>query len=130
MLFDIAKEIGCNKIALGHHQDDIIQTTLMNLIFQGSFSTMPPMLKMDKFDMKIIRPMALIREEELFRMSQIREYHKQDKNCPFETESNRSDMKELMKKMEEINPDTKNSIWNALTNVQTDYLPHEIEKRK
>ncbi|MCB9017084.1 MAG: tRNA 2-thiocytidine biosynthesis protein TtcA [Prevotellaceae bacterium] len=129
-LFDIAKELGCNKIALGHHQDDIIQTTLMNLIFQGSFSTMPPMLKMDKFDMKIIRPMALIREEELFRMSQIREYHKQDKNCPFETESNRSDMKELMKKMEEINPDTKNSIWNALTNVQTDYLPHEIEKRK
>jgi len=129
-LFDVAKELGCNKIALGHHQDDIIQTTLMNLLFQGSFSTMPPLLKMDKFDMTIIRPLALIKEDELIRLAQIREYHKQTKNCPYETGSNRSDIKDLIRKMEEINPEIKNSIWNALTNVQTDYLPKEIKKEK
>lgn len=47
-LFTIAQELGCNKIALGHHMDDIIHTTMMNLYFQGSFSTMPVRLKMRK----------------------------------------------------------------------------------
>ena len=56
-LFTVAKEQGCNKIALGHHMDDILETLLMNLTYQGAFSTMPPRLVMKKFDMTIIRPM-------------------------------------------------------------------------
>ena len=47
-LFETAKRLGCNKIALGHHQDDVLVTLLMNMTFQGAFSTMPPALKMDK----------------------------------------------------------------------------------
>ena len=56
-LFTVAKEQGCNKIALGHHMDDILETLLMNITYQGAFSTMPPRLVMKKFDMTIIRPM-------------------------------------------------------------------------
>ena len=56
-MFTLAKQFGCNKIALGHHQDDILQTLLMNMTFQGAFGTMPPILKMNKFEMTIIRPM-------------------------------------------------------------------------
>ena len=54
-LFTVAKQEGCNKIALGHHMDDILETLLMNITFQGAFSTMPPKLVMRKFDMTIIR---------------------------------------------------------------------------
>lgn len=59
-LFTVAKEQGCNKIALGHHMDDILETLLMNITFQGAFSTMPPKLVMRKFEMTIIRPMCLV----------------------------------------------------------------------
>ena len=126
-LFELAKELGCNKIALGHHQDDILQTLVMNLLFQGSFSTMPPLLKMDKFDMQIIRPLALMKESEIKELEAIRQYKKQNKNCPFEQESNRDDIKRLMAEMERIAPDMRNSLWNAMTNIQSDYLPKEID---
>jgi len=128
MLFTIAKEYGCNKIALGHHQDDMLQTMLMNLTFQGSFSTMPPLLKMDKFDISIIRPMALLKESDLVELEKIRQFPKQKKNCPYEKDSNRSDMKAILKKLEEINPNARHSMWGALTNVQADYLPKKVEK--
>lgn len=125
-LFELAKELGCNKIALGHHQDDILQTLVMNLLFQGSISTMPPLLKMDKFDMQIIRPLALIKESEIQELEAIRQYKKQKKNCPYERESNRSDIKGLMAEMERIAPDMRSSMWNAMKNIQEAYLPKEV----
>jgi tRNA(Ile)-lysidine synthase TilS/MesJ len=124
-LFETAKKFNCNKIALGHHQDDMLETMLMNLTFQGSFSTMPPLLKMKKFDLSIIRPMALIKEKELIELERIRQFRKQKKNCPYEKESNRSDIKNIINQLEEINPNARNSMWGALTNVQTEYLPEE-----
>ena len=79
-LFTVAKKQGCNKIALGHHMDDILETLLMNMTFQGAFSTMPPRLVMRKFDMTIIRPMCLVHESELMEMAVFRGYRKQIKN--------------------------------------------------
>lgn len=125
VLFDTAKELGCNKIALGHHQDDIIYTMLMNLFFQGSFSTMPPLLCMDKFDMTIIRPMALLKEEEIRKMAELNHYQKQKKICPYEKESFRSQMQEIVKIAEQMNPNAKQSIWNAMNNVLPQYLPNK-----
>lgn len=124
-LFEIAKANSCNKIALGHHQDDILETLLMNLTHQGAFGTMPPRLKMDKFDMEIIRPMCLVEEKELIRLASFRGYRKQLKNCPYESDSSRSDMKELLKRMEEINPEARYSLWGSMTNIQSDYLPRK-----
>ena len=86
-LFMVAKEQGCNKIALGHHMDDILETLLMNITFQGAFSAMPPKLVMHKFDMTIIRPMCLVHEADLIEMARIRGFHKQIKNCPYESQS-------------------------------------------
>lgn len=127
VLFEIAKEEKCNKIALGHHQDDILETLLMNLIHQGAFGTMPPRLKMDKFDMEIIRPLCLVEEKELIRLSEMMAYPGQLKNCPYETASSRSQMKELLARMEEVNPEARYSLWGSMTNIQTEYLPKIIK---
>ena len=124
-LFDIAKKQNCNKIALGHHQDDIIETLLMNMTHQGAFGTMPPRLKMDKFEMEIIRPMCLVEEKELIRIAAWKGYRKQIKNCPYESGSSRSDMKEVLARLEAINPEARYSIWNSMSNIQHDYLPQK-----
>ena len=122
-LFTVAKEQGCNKIALGHHMDDILETLLMNITFQGAFSTMPPKLMMNKFDMTIIRPMCLVHESDLEELAEIREFRKQIKNCPYETQSNRTDMKEVLRQLETLNPEARYSLWGSMTNIQEELLP-------
>lgn len=128
-LFTVAKEQGCNKIALGHHQDDILETLLMNMTFQGAISTMPPRLVMRKFDMTIIRPLCLVHEAELSELARIRGYQKQLKNCPYEKDSYRTDMKEVLRTLERMNPEARYSLWNSMTNVQADLLPVYAERR-
>ena len=125
-LFEIAKREGCGKLALGHHQDDILETLLMNMIHQGAFGTMPPRLRMDKFAMEIIRPLCLVTEQELRRVAAARGYRQQLKRCPYETASNRAEMKELLARIEAISPDARHSLWSSMTHVQTDYLPHKL----
>jgi len=127
-LFTVAKENGCNKIALGHHMDDILETLLMNMTYQGAFSTMPPKLVMRKFDMTIIRPMCLIHENDLLELAEIRNYKKQVKNCPYESGSSRSDMKGVLKQLESMNPEARYSLWGSMTNIQTDLLPDAMKE--
>lgn len=126
-LFDIAKKYNCNKIALGHHQDDMIETLLMNMIHQGAIGTMPPKLKMDKFEMEIIRPLCLLQEAELVRIATWREYSKQLKNCPYEKGSSRSDIKRIVGELQKINPEARYSLWNSMSNIQEDYLPRKVD---
>ena len=122
-LFDVAKELGCNKIALGHHQDDLIETLLMNLVFQGSISTIPPLLQMEKMPIQMIRPLCLIDERDIARYALLSGYERQTKACPFEKESSRTQMKNLITQLEQLNPDVRDSIMAAMENIKTEYLP-------
>jgi len=114
-LFTLAKQYGCNKIALGHHMDDILETLLMNLVFQGSFSTMPARLQMRKFPLTIIRPLCLEHEADLEQFAAIRQYQRQTHQCPYEHDSHRTDMKRLLQQLEAMNPEVRYNLWGALS---------------
>ena len=113
-LFNLAQELGCTKIALGHHQDDIIHTALMNLTFQGHFTTMPAKLRMRKMPLTIIRPLCLCQEADIRTYSEQKGYEKQLKQCPYEKSTNRTTAQELFAHMETLNPEARYSIWRAL----------------
>ena len=122
-LFNAAQELGCNKIAFGHHKDDIVETLLMNQIFQGTFATMPPLLQMEKMPLQIIRPLALIEECDLVRYAALRGYEKQKQLCPFEHVSSRAKVKDLLAQIKALNPEAMDSMYNAMTNIKAEYLP-------
>lgn len=113
-IFLMAQQLGCNKIALGHHQDDIIHTALMNQIFQGHFSTMPARLKMKKMPITIIRPLCMEEEADIKQYAQSHGYEKQKKLCPYETDSHRSSVAHLFEEIERMAPEARFSMWNAL----------------
>ena len=113
-MFNLAQEIGCNKIALGHHMDDLIHTALMNECFQGRFDTMPVFLQMKKMPLAIIRPLCLCHESDIKAYAEQEGYQKQRKLCPYEKESYRTDIQQIFHQMESLNPEARYSIWNAL----------------
>jgi tRNA(Ile)-lysidine synthase TilS/MesJ len=113
-LFNIAQELNCTKIALGHHQDDIIHTALMNLTFQGHFSTMPAKLKMRKMPLTIIRPLCLCQEADIRAYAEQQGYEKQLKQCPYEKATNRTAAAELFAHIQQLNPEARYCIWRAL----------------
>ncbi len=113
-LFNLAQELGCNKIALGHHQDDIIHTALLNLTYQARFATMPVRLKMRKMPLTIIRPLCLIQESDIKAYAEMQGYMKQQKLCPYETNSHRTDIKAVYEQLEQLNPEVRYNIWGAL----------------
>lgn len=122
-LFTVAQEHGCNKIALGHHMDDILATLLMNMAFQGTFSTMPPKMVMKKFHMTIIRPLCLVSESDLKKLALTRNYQKQIKNCPYEKDSHRADMKNILEQIDAMSPQARYNLWSCMSNIQKDLLP-------
>ena len=113
-LFNVAQELGCTKIALGHHQDDIIHTALMNLTFQGQFSTMPAKLKMQKMPLTIIRPLCLCKESDIQQYAEQQHYEKQLKLCPYEKATNRATAQNIFLQLQQLNPEARYSIWHAL----------------
>lgn len=113
-LFAEAQRLGCTKIALGHHQDDILRTALMNLTFNGSFSTMPAKIVMRKFPISIIRPLAKIMESDLKEWAEINRYRPVLKTCPYNEASNRTSIGSVTEELAKINGEYRQSLWHAL----------------
>jgi len=113
-ILNLAQELDCNKIAFGHHQDDIIHTALLNLTYQARFATMPVRLKMRKMPLTIIRPLCLIQETDIKAYAELKGYRKQQKTCPYETNSHRTDIKNIYRQLEQLNPEVRFCIWGAL----------------
>ena len=126
-LFNVAQELGCNKIAFGHHRDDLLETMLMNLIYQGAFATMPPKLQMEKMPLQIIRPLCLIDEADIKEYAALREYKKQVSLCPFEHVSSREKVKGLLAEIKTLNPEAADTMFGAMGNVKEEYLIRPLQ---
>lgn len=117
IFFETAQQLGCNKLALGHHLDDLLHTALMNLTFNGALSTMRPLQVMDRFPLTIVRPLCRIRESDLTRWAALREYQEQTKRCPHEQRSKREAVKQEFARLEQLNAEFPQSLWRALVSA-------------
>ncbi len=122
-LFEIAKEQGCNKLALGHHRDDAVESLLMSMMFNGTMASMPPRLSMFGGTFTLIRPLIYLSEEETRQYAAFRCFKKQKKSCPHEQATRRSAVAALVNDMERLSPHVRGNLFAAMKNIQTEYLP-------
>ncbi len=128
-LYSKAKELGCNKIALGHHYDDVIETILMGMLYGAQVQTMMPKLHSTNFEgMELIRPMYYIREDDIMRWRDFNNLHFIQCACHFTdtcsscredgtTASKRMEIKQLIKDMKKVNPYVERNIFKSVYNV-------------
>ena len=125
-LYSYAKELGCNKIALGHHFDDVIETTLMNVFYAGTFKTMVPKLRAQNYEnMELIRPMILIREQDIITYTNNTGLKVMDCGCVVaagKIASTRAEIKQLIKDYKKVFNDVDKSIFSASCNVNLDAI--------
>ena len=130
-LYAYAKELGCNKIALGHHYDDVIETILMGMLYGGQVQTMMPKLHSTNFEgMELIRPLYLIREDDIKAWRDANDLHFIQCACKFtdtcttcnneENRSKRVEIKELIRTLKQKNPFVEGNIFKSVENVNLD----------
>ena len=132
-LYANAKELGCNKIALGHHMSDVIETTLMGMMYGSQIQGMLPRLKSTNFDgMELIRPMYCILEEDIIAWRDYNELSFLQCACRFTEnidnsgngigESKRQEMKMLIKELKKVNPNVEHNLFESIHNVSVDTM--------
>lgn len=122
-LFEIAREHQCNKLALGHHRDDAIESLLMSMMFNGTIASMPPKLDMFDHTFTLIRPFILLSNKETLQYAAYRNFKKQKKNCPHERATNRNAVAGIIRQMEALSPHVKGNLFASMKNIQAEYLP-------
>jgi tRNA(Ile)-lysidine synthase TilS/MesJ len=125
-LYQKAKDLGCNKLALGHHFDDVIETTLMNMFYTGTFKTMLPKAKSKNFEgLELIRPMYLIKEEDVKRFIKYHEIDFVSKGCEFQdrnVDTKRKEMKDLITHLRGVYENIDINIFRSAENVNLDSI--------
>ncbi len=134
-LYAKVQELGYNKLALGHHMNDVIETTLMNVIWNGSFKTMMPKLKSENFKgLELIRPLYLVEEKDIIRWLNNSGIIPMDEACPIvkeKKESQRLNIKNLIEDLKELNPVIEKNIFKSAENVSLNaILGYDIDGEK
>jgi len=121
-LFLAADKFKCNKVALGHHKDDIIETLLLNIFFQGEFAGMNPRQELFGGKVTIIRPLCYVEESYTKRFSKEPGFPSQVCRCPNSKVSKRRTMKDLIKSLERDCPHVKTNIFRSMSRINREYL--------
>ncbi len=128
-LYNFAQELGCNKIALGHHQNDVIETTLINMFYSGNYKTMLPKIKAKNFEnMELIRPLYYVKEHDIKRFSTNTGLTFMDCGCTVTTKkareggSKRAEIKRIIEDIKKINPEVEKSIMRSAFNVHIESI--------
>lgn len=123
ILYRVAKELGCTKVALGHHRDDILETMFLNMFFGGKLKAMPPKLVSDNGEHIVIRPLAYVKEKDLVRFAQIRQFPIIPCNlCGSQPNLQRQVVKEMLEDWDKRFPGRIESMFSALQNVVPSHL--------
>ncbi|NNG01680.1 MAG: tRNA 2-thiocytidine biosynthesis protein TtcA [Desulfobacteraceae bacterium] len=122
-LFEMAAKTGCNKIALGHNKDDIIETLLINMCYGGEISTMMPAQEIFGGELTIIRPLAFTDEATIRNFAESAKFPIFKNPCPTAPTSKRNDVKKILESLYRGNTKVKGNIFRAIHNVRYDYMP-------
>ena len=121
-LFEIADELNCTKLALGHHKDDIIETLFMNMCYAGEISTMKPSQSFFEGKFTIIRPLAYADEDSITRFARSMGFPEFVNSCPTASVSKRQEVKTMLKKLYRSNRKIRSNIFRSMSHVREDYL--------
>jgi len=124
-LFELTRELECNKLALGHHRNDAAETLLMNMIYHGSISSLPYTLRMFDGRIKLIRPMMDLDEVLLKEYARLNELVKVEKSCPHENKTQRESIRQLLLNIEELHPQGPFNIFKSANKIFEEYLPRK-----
>lgn len=122
LLFQTAEEVGCNRMAFGHHKDDLIETFFLNVFYGASISTMVPVQGLFGGKLTVIRPFYLVDEDLIRRYAQLMDWPEISLDCPTAGSSKREEIKNMLKLFYRSNRKIKGNIFHALQNVNADYL--------
>jgi tRNA 2-thiocytidine biosynthesis protein TtcA len=121
-LFETSNRFGCTKVALGHHKDDVIETILLNLFFQGEISAMSPKQELFKGKIIIIRPLVYVEEDLIKRFVRTADFSTFDCKCPNSVTSNRTRIAKIISELKKVCPDVKTNIFRSIKRIKKDYL--------
>lgn len=121
-LFEIAAEMGCNKLALGHNKDDIIESLFLNMCYAGEISAMQPCLPMFGGEITIIRPLAFVDESDIRKFVSDLGFKEFENPCPTAKTSRRHAVKQFLAQLYKSNRKIKGNIFRAMGNIKTDYM--------
>ena len=125
ILYKKVEEFGYNKLTLGHHFDDVIETTMINMLYAGTLKTMTPKVSSTSGNLSLIRPLVYVKEEGIIKYTKRNGILAMNCGCTIEagkTSSKRREVKNLLADLEEKHPGVKQSIFNAMKNINLDYV--------
>ena len=128
--FQLAHELGCSKIAFGHHKDDVVETLLLNIFYSAEISTMLPVQSLFKGKMYLIRPLFLVEEKKIARFAEAKRLPVLHSGCPSCGGTKRKEVKDIIELLVKKNHRVKDNIFRSLSNIKTEYTLVNYKKQK
>ena len=125
ILYKKVEEFGFNKLTLGHHFDDVIETTLINMLYAGTVKTMTPKVSSTSGKLELIRPLIYVKEADIIDYTKTNGIRAMNCGCTIEagkTSSKRREVKDLLAALEEKHPGVKQSVFNSMRHINLDYV--------